>query len=199
MRFALCVVVACCAFSSSVKAQDNSCPEAEWVSFSLRTPYTPEVQQIVPSVWLPSLLFPCPFLGESIGAAQLPVGIGDGSAGNIALAHSICIGLAWWPCVISILGIPVLLAEQYYVAPVTILNAMDRDVRCARAGALKPTSTPPPTTPATTTPTTKPPTTTPAPPRREDALPPPPPPPSNSPLLKESPETPRETTREMAW
>lgn len=202
MRFALCVAVFfVCAFSSSVKAESDSCPDAEWVSFSMRTPYTAEVQEVVPSVWLPQLLLPCPFLGYGVGAGQLSVSISDGSAGNIALAHSICIALGYWPCVLSIIGIPLLWLETWYVAPITVLNAMDRDVRCAHANKLRPSTTPAPA-PAPTTPT--PPTTTkpplaPTPPRREEPLPPPGPSPNSSSSLKEAPESPRLTPSAMAW
>ncbi len=193
MRCALVVAVFfCCVFSSSAKAEAESCPDAEWVSFSMRTPYTPEVQDVVPSVWLPQLLLPCPLLGYGIGAGQLPMSITDGSAGNIALAHTICIGLGYWPCVLSIIGIPLLWLETWYVAPITVLNAIDRDVRCAHAGKLASASSSSPSTVSPTPPPSTRPTTpvTPTPPRREEPLPLPLPPSSN-PSLKEAPESPR--------
>ncbi len=107
----------------------------------MKTPYTREVADVVPSVWLPSLLLPCPSVGWSIGQGQITAPMGDASSGNVALAHSVCIGLCWLPAVISIVGIPLLLLEQMYIAPVSTLNALDRDVRCGRAlpgGAAQP-------------------------------------------------------------
>lgn len=160
-----------------------SCPETEWVSFVPNTPYTPEVQAIVPFVWLPQFFFPCPMLGYAIGSAQLPLSIAGGSAQGVALLHSAIMFFGWPVFVFSLVGIPLLWLETYYVAPVSILNALDRDVRCARAGRLgassssssgaSPRPPPPPNTMAPAAPTTNP-LPLPKKERAEDPLPPPP-------------------------
>ncbi|MDP2344232.1 MAG: hypothetical protein Q8O67_24955 [Deltaproteobacteria bacterium] len=186
--------------SMTAKAvDDGACRDPDLVSFTMKTPYSPEVADIVFSVWIPHFIVPCPAIGWAIGQSQLPMVITDARAQNIALLHSAAIILLYLPAVFTIVGIPFLFIELFYIAPVSIINALDRDVRCAKQGGapLTPTPLARPTAPTTTTPapTTKPPGDRPRldptpPPGRDEPLPPPPPK-----YRGTDPEGPRE----MAW
>ena len=190
------LIVMSMVFSTTVKAADgDACRDPDLVSFAMKTPYTPEVAELAPSVWIPNFLMPCPAIGWAIGQSQLAENIVDGRAQNIALLHTAGIVLCYFPAIFSLVGIPFLMIEILYVAPVSIINALDRDVRCAhdRDHAPLPPSgargvaPPPPTT------TTKPPPRAePPPPRRDEPLPPPPP-------VSKFKGTDPEGPREMAW
>ena len=199
MRVWVLAFVCLVGFSTTVKAVDgDACQDPELVSYTMKTPYTPEVAAIVPTVWIPHLLVPCPAIGWAIGQSQLEMPILDGRAQNIALLHSAFVVLCYFPLAFSVIGIPLLLIEQLYIAPVSILNALDRDVRCAKEGAAPRTTTkkppPPPPPAANPRPLGDRPRLDPAPPPRREPLPPPPPslPPS---FQGTDPDGPRH----MAW
>lgn len=200
MRVRVLLIAAFLAFlmtSMTAKAADDgACRDPDLVSFAMKTPYSPEIADIVFSVWIPHFIVPCPALGWAIGQSQLPMVISDARAQNIALLHSAAIILGYIPAVFSIIGIPFLLIEIYYIAPVSIINALDRDVRCAKqSGApLTPTPLARPTAPPAATTTPRPPAdrprVEPTPPRREEPLPPP------APKFR---GTDPEGPRQMAW
>jgi hypothetical protein len=185
--------------SVTAKAVDgDACRDPELVAFTMNTPYTAEVAALVPSVWIPHFLVPCPAVGWAIGQSQLAMELPDSRSQNVALLHSAAVILIYLPAVFSIIGIPLLMIEQLYIAPVSIMNALDRDVRCARKINGMPVPMPAPGRTTTTTPPT---TTTPrpaerprldpTPPRRDEPLPPPAPPKFKG--------TDPEGPRDMAW
>ena len=135
-----------------------ACAEAEWVSFAPKAPYDPAVADIAALVWLPSLLLPCPSVLLGVGLASLSGPLpADGAATGVALGHSVAIACCGLPLAATGIGLPLVALETMWVAPVSVLNALDRDVRCARRRevSLPPTS-PPPTSPPASPPLAKP-------------------------------------------
>src|SRR5690606_11031504 len=107
------------------------CEDAPWVSFSPQTPFSPEVADVAAIVWLPNLFFPCPSLFLAVGEASLqgPLAV-DRHAGRVALAHTAFIFCCAPTLAATIVGLPIAMLETLWVAPVSTLNALDRDVRC---------------------------------------------------------------------
>jgi hypothetical protein len=174
--------------TASSPSTSSSCPDAAWVSFWPEAPYDPAVADVAALVWLPNLLFPCPALFLGMGQASLkgPLPKG-GSATGIALGHSIAIGCCGLPLAATIIGAPLVALETAWIAPVSVLNALDRDVRCARQNTsakrpAPPSAKSPPSSssslppPSSTTPTPNPGAS------RSDPLPPPLSPPPKVPL-----------------
>ena len=125
-----------------------SCPDAEWVSFAPKTPYDPAVADVAALVWLPNLLLPCPSLFLGVGMASLPGPLpADGHATGVALGHSVGIACCGLPLAATVIGLPLVLLETMWVAPVSVLNALDGDVRCARRREASMVPKPPTTTP----------------------------------------------------
>lgn len=146
-----------------------ACPEVSWVGFTPTAPYDPAVAAVAIPVWWTSLALPCPALAWGVGTASLQAPLPlDGSAGNVALAHSVGLACCGLPLAATGIGLPLVLLESMWVAPISVLNAMDRDVKCARArhgsSSPSPSPSPPPPSPATK----------PASPSRGDPLPLPP-------------------------
>jgi len=152
-------------------APGASCPDAEWVSFAPKAPYDHAVADVAALVWLPNLLLPCPSLFLGVGMASLPGPLpADGHATGVALGHSVGIACCGLPLAATVIGLPLVMLETMWVAPVSVLNALDGDVRCARRREASMVPKPPSPTP--TTPTGPPPPDQ-APPR-ENPLPLPP-------------------------
>lgn len=174
------------AFDVEATGRAPACPEASWVSFSPAAPYDPAVADVAAVVWLPNLLFPCPSLFLGVGHASLQGPLPqNGSATGVALGHSIFIACCGLPLASTIIGAPLVALETMWVAPVSVLNALDRDVRCARGERA--------TMPAPSTPTPKAPAArsgrAPG-PSRTDPLPPPLPPPEAEPTTPAPSRTP---------
>ena len=132
-----------------VAATAVACPEASWVSFSPAAPFDPAVADVAALVWLPNLLFPCPSLFLGVGQASLKASLPPGgSAGGVALGHSVFIACCGLPLASTIIGLPLVALETMWVAPVSVLNALDRDVRCARQARARVPPSPTPPTPA---------------------------------------------------
>jgi hypothetical protein len=160
-------------------AAPAACPEVGWVGFTPTAPYDPAVAAIAAPLWWTSLVFPCPSLAWGVGTASLqgPLPL-DGSAGSVALAHSVGLACCGLPLAATGIGLPLVLLESMWVAPVSVLNAMDRDVKCARARRAPSTSSPAPPPPPASSPPASPPS---APkPSRGDPLPLPPEPGASS-------------------
>ena len=151
-------------FPSQQQSSSSACAEAEWVSFAPKAPYDPAVADIAALVWLPSLLLPCPSVLLGVGLASLSGPLpADGAATSVALGHSVAIACCGLPLAATGIGLPLVALETMWVAPVSVLNALDRDVRCARRREVSSPPALPPTSPAPAKPT--------APPRAENPLP----------------------------
>lgn len=168
------VIATALAMASTVgtaRATPEACPEISWVGFAPAAPYDPAVAAVATSLWWTSLVVPCPSLAWGVGIAsqKAPQPV-DASAGSVALAHSVALAVCGVPLAATGIGLPLVLLESMWVAPVSVLNAMDRDVKCAQARRTTvpaPPSPPPP--PASSSPTQPSPS-------RADPLPLPPPP-----------------------
>lgn len=152
-----------------------ACPEVSWVGFTPTAPYDPAVAAVAAPLWWTSLVFPCPALAWGVGTASLQAPLPlDGSSGSVALAHSVGLACCGLPLAATGIGLPLVLLESMWVAPISVLNAMDRDVKCARARRAPPSSSSP-SPPAAPSPATKPMS-----PSRRDPLPLPPEPGASS-------------------
>ena len=151
--------------SSSSSSSSPACAEAEWVSFAPKAPYDPAVADIAALVWLPSLLLPCPSVLLGVGLASLSGPLpADGAATSVALGHSVAIACCGLPLAATGIGLPLVALETMWVAPVSVLNALDRDVRCARRReASSPPTSPPRASPPLAKPTARPPSENPLP------------------------------------
>jgi len=178
------VVAAALAMAPAVgtaPASPAACPEVSWVGFAPTAPYDPAVAAVAAPLWWTSLVFPCPSLAWGVGLASLqaPQPL-DASAGSVALAHSVALACCGLPLAASVVGLPLVMLESMWVAPVSVLNAMDRDVKCAKARRASSSSSSPPPPPPPPSPSPAAPSK-PASPSRADPLPLPPPPAEGAP------------------
>ena len=177
--------------AGTAPTDQTACPETIWVGFAPTAPYDPAVAAVATSLWWTSLVVPCPTLAWGVGIASLsaPQPL-DASAGSVALAHSVALAFCGPPLAATGVGLPLVLLESMWIAPVSVLNAMDRDVKCAKGrraslpaspSSAAPSSPPPsPPSPSPPSPSQPPPSPSQPPPplspSRADPLPLPPPP-----------------------